>query len=115
MKIHTGRLLVLALISGSTWAQAQTYTITDLGVLAGDQMSTAQGLNDQGQAVGTSANENGEFGVATLFTGGQAVSLGTLGPADDTLAASINDSGQVTGYSYDTVDEISNTFLYSGG
>jgi probable HAF family extracellular repeat protein len=115
MKINTTRLLVLALISGSTWAQAQTYTITDLGVLAGDQMSTAQGLNDQGQAVGTSSNENGEFGVATLFTGGQAVSLGTLGPADDTLAASINDAGQVTGYSYDTVAEVSNTFLYSGG
>jgi probable HAF family extracellular repeat protein len=115
MKPHTIRLLVLALIAGPTWVHAQTYNVTDLGVLPGDQMSTAQGLNDLGQAVGTSSNENGEFGVATLFKGGTAVSLGTLGPSDDTLAAAINDSGQVTGYSYDTVAGISNTFLYSGG
>jgi probable HAF family extracellular repeat protein len=115
MKIHTIKLLVLALVSGSTWAQAQTYNVTDLGVLAGDQMSTGQGLNDRGQAVGTSSNENGEFGIATLFTSGTAVSLGTFGPSDDTLAGAINESGQITGYSYDTVTQLSNTFLYTGG
>jgi probable HAF family extracellular repeat protein len=113
MKLQSMKIFVLALISGSAWAQ--TYTVTDLGVLAGDQMSTAQGLNDQGQAVGTSSNENGEFGIATLFSSGQAISLGTLGPSDDTLAEAINDSGQITGYSYDTNAEISNTFVYSGG
>jgi probable HAF family extracellular repeat protein len=115
MKPQMAALFVFALFSSAAWLEAQSYTVTDLGVLAGDQMSTAQGLNDQGQAVGSSSNENGEFSVATLFSGGQAVSLGTLGPSDDTIAESINDSGQVTGYSYDTNTEISNTFLYSGG
>jgi len=115
MKSHNDKLYALALISCTAWAQSPTYTVTDLGVLAGDQMSTAQGLNDQGQAVGTSANENGEFGIATLFSGGQAKSLGTLGPSDDTLAEAINESGQITGYSYDTDNEISNVFLYTGG
>jgi probable HAF family extracellular repeat protein len=115
MKLHRVKIFALALISGTAWAQSPTYSVTDLGVLAGAQMSTAQGLNDQGQAVGTSSNENGEFGIATLFTGGQAISLGTLGPSDDTIAESINGSGQITGYSYDTNTEISNAFLYSGG
>jgi probable HAF family extracellular repeat protein len=115
MKSYTAKIFVLALISGTAWAQGQSYSVTDLGVLAGDQMSTAQGLNDKGQAVGTSSNENGEFGVATLFSGGQAVSLGTLAASDDTIAEAINESGQITGYSYDTNSEISNTFLYTGG
>ncbi len=115
MKPQKAALFVIALFSSAAWSEAQSYKVTDLGVLAGDQMSTAQGLNDQGQAAGSSANENGEFSVATLFSGGQAVSLGTLGPSDDTIAESINDSGQITGYSYDTNAEISNTFIYTGG
>jgi probable HAF family extracellular repeat protein len=115
MKPQMAALLASALLSSAAWLEAQSYTVTDLGVLAGDQMSTAQGLNDQGQAVGSSSNENGEFSVATLFSGGQAVSLGTLGDSDDTIAEAINGSGQITGYSYDTVSQISNTFLYSGG
>ncbi len=115
MKPQLAALIVVALSSSAAWLEAQSYTVTDLGVLAGDQMSTAQGLNDQGQAAGSSSNENGEFSVATLFSAGQAVSLGTLGPSDDTIAEAINNSGQITGYSYDTNTDISNTFLYSGG
>jgi probable HAF family extracellular repeat protein len=115
MKPQMAAVLAFALFSSAAWSGAQSYTVTDLGVLAGDQMSTAQGLNDLGQAVGSSSNEDGEFSVATLFSGGKAVSLGTLGPSDDTIAEAINDSGQATGYSYDTSTEISNTFLYSGG
>ncbi len=115
MKLYTVRLVALALFSGTTWASAQTYTVTDLGVLPGDQMSTAQGLNNSGQAAGSSSNANGEFSVATLFTGAGPVSLGSPSPSDDTIADAISDSGQVTGYIYDTGGMLSHTFLYTSG
>jgi uncharacterized membrane protein len=92
MKADIVKLFVLALVSGQAWAQSPTYSVTDLGVLAGEQMSTAQGLNDQGQAVGTSSNENGEFGVATLFAGGTTVSLGTTGSSDVSIAEGLTSS-----------------------
>lgn len=105
---------MIALVAGA-FAHAQSYSVKDLGVPPGEQMSTGSGLNSKGQAVGISADANGENGVATLFSGGTATSLGRFGANDDTFAEGISNSGLVTGYICNNSAEVSNVFLYSGG
>ena len=114
MKAKTAASMIVALATGALGG-AQTYSITDLGVAPGEQISTGESLNSKGQAVGTSSNVNGAFGVATLFAGGAASSLGSFAPNDDTFATSISDAGLITGYIYDTVAQVSSAMLYSGG
>ena len=64
-------------MAGVVSSQAQSYNITDLGALPGDIISFPAGLNSLGQAAGTSANATS--GIATLYSDGNAISLGTLG------------------------------------
>jgi len=45
---------------GGTPAPTTTYTVTDLGVLPGDEISEASGINATGQVVGTSSS-NGYY------------------------------------------------------
>ena len=64
-------------MAGAMPSHAQSYNITDLGALPGDTISFPAGLNSLGQAAGTSANAM--TGIATLYSDGNAISLGTLG------------------------------------
>jgi probable HAF family extracellular repeat protein len=92
--------------TGNTIVQA--YTITDLGALPGNNQSIAQGLNNIGQAVGISS------GIGTLFSNGNAVSLGTLGVSDVLFPQAINDLGMVTGYDW-LSSGVAHAFLISNG
>jgi len=103
----------MLLAAGATTLQAQTYSIKDLGALPGDSSSTAVGLNDLGQATGVSSGPS--TGVATLFSGGSAISLGTLRTSDASFGAALNASGQVVGYDYASSLGVSHAFLYSNG
>ena len=76
-------------------SQAQSYTITDLGAAQGtpqgnDIDSTPYGLNNFGEAVGTSAGPSSP--AATLFSNGTATFIG-LG----ITPFGINDSGEIVG------------------
>jgi probable HAF family extracellular repeat protein len=95
--------------------QAQTYNITDLGALPGDNTSAGNGLNSAGQAAGTSSNPTG--GIATLFSGGKAISLGTLGVLDVSFGAAVNALGEAVGYDYSdsTSPPVAHAFQYSNG
>src|SRR5258708_2162873 len=80
-------LTVLVLLVNTAQMQAQSYGIIDLGVLSGDNKSIGGGLNDAGQAAGTSSNPSNA--TATLFSNGNAINLGNLG-GDVSLATAIN-------------------------
>jgi len=82
------------------------YTITDLGTLGGDILSSASGVNNSGQVVGYSYT-NSEYPNAFFYSGG------TMNEILSGDAKGINDSGQVVGF----IAGFSNSyaFLYSGG
>jgi hypothetical protein len=96
-------LLALCYFARTVPAAAQSYTITDLGALQGtklgnDSTSSPYGLNNLGEAVGTSSNPSAA--IATLFSNGTATSLGFLDAQvgdDVSIANAINDTGDIAG------------------
>ena len=78
--------------------------MTDLGVLVGDEESTARAINDLGQIVGTSeANVVAGSGTyhAVTWNGAGPVALPHLGNDTSVFAYDINDSGWIAGHAYD--------------
>jgi probable HAF family extracellular repeat protein len=99
-------IMILALSVG---AMAQTYTITDIGVLNGDNESSGFWLNSHGAVVGCSDIANSEGYPCTGTGAGQHAfywtksegmkDLGTLPGGNISGAIGVNDLGQVVGYS----------------
>lgn len=88
-------------VSAGQPLHAQTYTLTDLGTLGGPS-SWGGGVNNLGQATGSSWTGNGTGTVhAFVYTPGATpamVDIGQIyGPANYTTGAAINSVGQVTG------------------
>lgn len=78
-------------------------TITDLGTLSDGSVSSAYGINNLGQVVGSSDTNNGH-GHAVRYSGGVVTDLKTLlgNPTiypNDSWANAINDAGQIVGTS----------------
>jgi probable HAF family extracellular repeat protein len=119
MRPRLALLFAIGLMACAATSQAQSYTITDLGIgmSAGNRQTYAAGLNNLGQAVATaSTTASGSGGMATLFSDGEAISLGAFEPADTSFAEAINSSGEVVGYDYRSARRAqSEAFLYSNG
>jgi len=92
-------ILGLVLLCVVPSSGATTYTITDLGTLGGD--TSAYGINELGQVVGSSWTSDGNE-HAFLWTPEEGmVDIHAL-PGSESAARSINDAGQVVGlYSSD--------------
>jgi probable HAF family extracellular repeat protein len=84
--------------------------MTDLGAMPGSGLggSWANGINNRGQVVGSSA------GRAFLWEKGGMTDLGTLPGRDFSWANDINDRGQVVGFS-DSDDAAQHAFLWEKG
>jgi probable HAF family extracellular repeat protein len=105
-RVLLGMGLVLALMVG---AVAQTYTVTDIGVLKGDNESSGFWINASGAVVGCSDAATSEGYPCTGTTPGQHAffwtrsgglkDLYTLPGGNISGAIGINDAGQVVGYS----------------
>ena len=98
-RIFSVYLLALTIIAmpAAAFAQAQVYTIDDLGVLPDHDSAVAWGINEAGDVVGWS---NGLGGTrAFLFTDAAGmVELAQFpGVANPTLARDINDAGVIVG------------------
>jgi probable HAF family extracellular repeat protein len=119
MKQWLAVLLGAGLMAGTGAAQAQRYSITDLGIglVGGENASSGAALNNLGQAAVTfSSTSNPYASMATLISDGTRVSLGTLGPLDSSTAEAINSFGDVAGYDYlSTRESQSHAFVYSAG
>jgi probable HAF family extracellular repeat protein len=104
----TGLCLVSLLVCAAV-AGAQTYTITAIGVLQGDNESSGFWINNLGQVVGCSDTATSENYPCTGLVPGQHAflwsksggmkDLGTLSGATVSGAIGINDNGAVVGYS----------------
>ncbi len=96
-------------LAGAFSALAQTYTITEIGVLKGDNESSGFWLNSAGQVVGCSDSGTSNGYPCTGITAGQHAflwsksaglkDLGTMSGGTISGAIGINDVGQVVGYS----------------
>jgi probable HAF family extracellular repeat protein len=99
-------LVVLALASVAT---AQTYIVTDLGVLAGDSASEGFAVNSSGQVAGCADTSTGVApcsgsspGHAFLWTSGTMQDLGVLDGGTFSIPNYVSDSGEVTGEALDS-------------
>jgi probable HAF family extracellular repeat protein len=103
-----GACAVFVLVASAV-AGAQTYTVTDIGVIKGDNESSGFWLNNLGEVVGCSDTATLEgYPCTGLVPGQHAFSwtksgglkdLGTLSGATVSGAIGVNDSGVVVGYS----------------
>lgn len=103
------KLSTFALVLLSVAATAQTYTITDLGTLKGDNESSGFWINNSGEVVGCSDTATVNNYPCTGLVPGQHAflwtksgglkDLGTLSGATVSGAIGVNDSGVVVGYS----------------
>ena len=98
-------------------ASATTYTVTDLGVLAGGTQSYAMAVNDSGTVVGSSRTGAGTASFrATIYTGGAWVNIGrTVNNTYGTFATGINNNGQVALWLRGRGATLIDSFIYSGG
>lgn len=108
-----GGALAVAVMSGAARAgvSVPSYTLQDLGTLPGATTSSAAGINDAGQVVGTSGTSQST--QAFLYTGGTLQNLGAS-LSGSSYATGINDAGQVVGYTANG-NLANGAFLYSGG
>lgn len=90
-------VLLALLASLGTHALAQTFQISAVNPLSGDQTSIATGINNAGTLVGTSYDANGN-GHAFYLHGGTQTALTTLG-GSTSEANGISASGQIAGSS----------------
>ena len=84
----------------------------NLGGLPGATYSIANGINDSGRAVGSSAGP--DFEDAVEWSGGRIINLGGLPAFVDSVASSINNAGQVVGVSF-PANGLSQATEWSGG
>lgn len=97
-------LFASPLISGLAWGQVTTsYAVVDLGVLSGDKESTAYGINEKGQVVGASGDENGGKLRAFVWTDGKMQALETP-TGNASCARAINESGLIVGRYWKSTD-----------
>lgn len=93
--------------------------IVELPPYPGDTVGGAIGINDSGQAVGTSGTcgpVSPAIGAhALLWKDGVAIYLGSLGGAIDNLAYAINNQGQVVGASDLPGDTTTHAFFWQNG
>src|ERR1017187_8376470 len=116
MKLRLTALLAAGFVAGTVPSTAQTFSIKDLGAVAGDSVSKGYSLNDLGQAAGSSSNPSGA--IPTLFSGGKAINLGTLVAGDVAVATGIKEAAEVVGYEFEYSnggDGLSHGGLYSNG
>ena len=107
--------LAVTLDAAPASAQAQAYTITDLGSLYGcctsEDESYAAGINNAGDVIGSALTPGGAYHPVPFIyrNGGMVAITSTVG-----YATAINNAGHVTGYIQQTGNLNMEAFLYDG-
>jgi probable HAF family extracellular repeat protein len=103
--------LVFLQTQAAIWQNGQ---VQELAPLPGDPDGFANGINDNGQAVGVTGCATGDF-HAVLWQNGTAIDLGNLGGTSGNVAFDINNRGQVVGQSDIAGDTTHHAFLWQNG
>lgn len=88
------RLMAAAVLTAAATASAQTYSVTDLGVLSPYAISQSMAINGNGQITGSLIDSGFTQSQAFLYSSGVMATLGTMA---NTAAFGINDAGTVVG------------------
>jgi probable HAF family extracellular repeat protein len=96
----------------SAAAQAQVYSITDLGTFGGNT-SVGQAINASGQVTGYATTASNAAQHAFVSNGTTLTDLGTFG-GSVSVGQAINASGQVTGYANTAGDAGYHAFVSNG-
>ena len=109
--------LVAAFAYAGSAAQAQTYGLTDLGVLPGKEASMPAAINEQAQVAGTSSAGTSNASAFRYTNSGKAAmeDVGGNPTGSMTRGFGINSSGQVVGDSNFGNREVSRAALFSNG
>jgi probable HAF family extracellular repeat protein len=107
-------LAALSLYASASLSAAQTYTVTDLGTISGNSVSTGYALSSTGAAAGTSNTPTAA--IAALFSNGKVTNISTLG-SSVSVATAINGSAEIVGWNffYSNPNFDPQAFLYSNG
>jgi len=123
---HPRRLLLAALVLGVFLAlllpslrphSAPRYTVTDLGVLPGDTVSSASGINNHGDIVGFSGNDSYTGQQLFLYHHEQMTQLGPskfLGGPAISNSGQINPKQRLSSYAILSAFKQHHAILYSG-
>jgi len=87
--------LILICVAAVATAQAQSYSITDLGTLPGATGTYAYGMNDNGDVAGWTSN--GSVSTGYVWSHGVMTSIGFMGSNPGSAAFAINLFGQAVG------------------
>jgi uncharacterized protein (TIGR03437 family) len=101
----TALVLSASLFSFAQSTPPPRFTLTDIGVLPGMDISQAQAVSNSGLVVGFSAQlghyaTNGGPVHGFLYKDGTLTDLGVVGDYPSVLPLAVNDSGQVVGFEY---------------
>jgi probable HAF family extracellular repeat protein len=102
----------MAVCLAATIANAQYYSVTDLGTISGP-LSNAKGLDSAGRVAGVSIVASNNFHAA--IWDGVPIDMGTIGVDTQSIAYAINDAGAVVGVSYNYGDLQPNAFMWQAG
>lgn len=105
--------IIIPLVVAIPRAGAVSYSITNIGTLGGTS-SSAYGINNNGQVIGSSDITGNTASHAFLYSDGTMQDLGSLG-GNSSIAYGINNNGQVVGKSDINGGSISHAFFYSSG
>jgi probable HAF family extracellular repeat protein len=100
---------------GLATAHAETYTLTDLGVLPGESVSISAALNRQGQVAGTSGKSTFRYDSATDPSMENVGNRGETRGGNKSRGFGINNSGVVAGDSTFGMSETHHAALFENG
>jgi probable HAF family extracellular repeat protein len=100
---------------GVATAGAETYTLTDLGVLPGESVSTSAAVNKQGQVAGTSGESAFRYDSATDPSMENVGNRGDTKGGNKSRGFGINNSGVVAGDSTFGTSEIRHAAIFENG
>ena len=107
-----GLLLLFAFALGTPLAQAQNYSVTNLG--SPSSWVPQKGINASGQVAFQDYDSSSNSYRTFFFNGTSSQNIGSLGASyKDTYPSAINTSGQVVGNAYDAGYYISSAFSWT--
>ncbi len=114
-RIFQRTIISIAWLGLMALANAQTYTVVDLGTLPGGNSSSVKGMSNSGWITGNATDASNHTWAFLYRYGGPLINLNGFAGADNSMAQSVNNLGQVTGNSDINGSGLSHAAIWSRG